>query len=174
MKSLSRSKMWEDQAYMREKVVVLSARSDNNYNSLTEVANARATPQRRDTSQNAPRHDEISASFDARNILDGRRRITRPPNRYAAVSRCFATAITEATTTDLPPEPATRKAARLHPYSKQWIAAEDEELVSLDQNGTWETTTTIPPGVYALPTKWVYKYKVKDDGQLERFKARLV
>ncbi|KAG9379356.1 hypothetical protein A1F94_009712 [Pyrenophora tritici-repentis] len=109
------------------------------------VANARATPQRRDTSQNAPRHDEISASFDARNILDGRRRITRPPNRYAAVSRCFATAITEATTTDLPPEPATRKAARLHPYSKQWIAAEDEELVSLDQNGTWETTTTIPP-----------------------------
>ncbi|KAF7568939.1 hypothetical protein PtrM4_113540 [Pyrenophora tritici-repentis] len=146
----------------------------DNYNSLTEVANARATPQRRDTSQNAPRHDEISASFDARNILDGRRRITRPPNRYAAVSRCFATAITEATTTDLPPEPATRKAARLHPYSKQWIAAEDEELVSLDQNGTWETTTTIPPGVYALPTKWVYKYKVKDDGQLERFKARLV
>ncbi|KAI0568967.1 Retrovirus-related Pol polyprotein from transposon TNT 1-94, partial [Pyrenophora tritici-repentis] len=138
------------------------------------VANARATPQRRDTSQNAPRHDEISASFDARNILDGRRRITRPPNRYAAVSRCFATAITEATTTDLPPEPATRKAARLHPYSKQWIAAEDEELVSLDQNGTWETTTTIPPDVYALPTKWVYKYKVKDDGQLERFKARLV
>ncbi|KAG9384233.1 hypothetical protein A1F94_006144 [Pyrenophora tritici-repentis] len=117
----------------------------DNYNSLTEVANARATPQRRDTSQNAPRHDEISASFDARNILDGRRRITRPPNRYAAVSRCFATAITEATTTDLPPEPATRKAARLHPYSKQWIAAEDEELVSLDQNGTWETTTTIPP-----------------------------
>ncbi|KAG9375879.1 hypothetical protein A1F94_013623 [Pyrenophora tritici-repentis] len=120
----------------------------DNYNSLTEVANARATPQRRDTSQNAPRHDEISASFDARNILDGRRRITRPPNRYAAVSRCFATAITEATTTDLPPEPATRKAARLHPYSKQWIAAEDEELVSLDQNGTWETTTTIPPGNY--------------------------
>ncbi|KAG9386150.1 hypothetical protein A1F94_002900 [Pyrenophora tritici-repentis] len=58
----------------------------DNYNSLTEVANARATPQRRDTSQNAPRHDEISASFDARNILDGRRRITRPPNRYAAVS----------------------------------------------------------------------------------------
>ncbi|KAG9375706.1 hypothetical protein A1F94_013762 [Pyrenophora tritici-repentis] len=102
----------------------------DNYNSLTEVANARATPQRRDTSQNAPRHDEISASFDARNILDGRRRITRPPNRYAAVSRCFATAITEATTTDLPPEPATRKAARLHPYSKQWIAAEDEELSS--------------------------------------------
>ncbi|KAG9387657.1 hypothetical protein A1F94_000549 [Pyrenophora tritici-repentis] len=126
----------------------------DNYNSLNEVANARATPQRRDTSQNAPRHDEISASFDARNILDGRRRITRPPNRYAAVSRCFATAITEATTTDLPPEPATRKAARLHPYSKQWIAAEDEELVSLDQNGTWETTTTIPPDVYALPTKW--------------------
>ncbi|KAF7565726.1 hypothetical protein PtrM4_051600 [Pyrenophora tritici-repentis] len=119
-------------------------------------------------------HLSISASFDARNILDGRRRITRPPNRYAAVSRCFATAITEATTTDLPPEPATRKAARLHPYSKQWIAAEDEELVSLDQNGTWETTTTIPPGVYALPTKWVYKYKVKDDRQLERFKARLV
>ncbi|KAG9378216.1 hypothetical protein A1F94_011332 [Pyrenophora tritici-repentis] len=121
----------------------------DNYNSLTEVANARATPQRRDTSQNAPRHDEISASFDARNILDGRRRITRPPNRYAAVSRCFATAITEATTTDLPPEPATRKAARLHPYSKQWIAAEDEELVSLDQNGTWETTTTIPPDEYS-------------------------
>ncbi|KAI2477483.1 RVT-2 multi-domain protein [Pyrenophora tritici-repentis] len=90
------------------------------------------------------------------------------------ISRCFATAIIEATTTDLPPKPATRKAARLHLYSKQWIAAEDEELVSLDQNGTWETRTTIPPGAYALPTKWVYKYKVKDDGQLERFKARLV
>ncbi|KAA8627632.1 Retrovirus-related Pol polyprotein from transposon TNT 1-94 [Pyrenophora tritici-repentis] len=143
----------------------------DNYNSLTEVANARATPQRRDTSQNAPRHDEISASFDARNILDGRRRITRPPNRYAAVSRCFATAITEATTTDLPPEPATRKAARLHPYSKQWIAAEDEELVSLDQNGTWETTTTIPPDQRMKEIKEaVYKkYKCRDLGPISHY-----
>ncbi|PWO19747.1 NAD-binding Rossmann fold oxidoreductase family protein, partial [Pyrenophora tritici-repentis] len=110
----------------------------DNYNSLTEVANARATPQReatathqrQDTSQNAPRHNEIGASFDARNIFNGRRRITRPPNRYAAISPCFATAITEATTTDSPPEPTTRKAARLHPYSKQWIVAQDTYICS--------------------------------------------
>ncbi|KAF7441807.1 hypothetical protein A1F99_136590 [Pyrenophora tritici-repentis] len=110
----------------------------DNYNSLTEVANARETPQReatathqrQDTSQNAPRHNEIGASFDARNIFNGRRRITRPPNRYAAISPCFATAITEATTTDSPPEPTTRKAARLHPYSKQWIVAQDTCLTT--------------------------------------------
>ena len=66
------------------------------------------------------------------------------------------------------------KQARVHIYSKDWLIAEGEEYKSHDENNTWEIVITLPAGIYALPTKWVYKYKLDDSGKLMRFKARLV
>jgi hypothetical protein len=52
--------------------------------------------------------------------------------------------------------------------------AEGDEYQSHEANGTWTIVVVLPAGHRALPTKWVYKYKLRDDGAIERFKARLV
>jgi Reverse transcriptase (RNA-dependent DNA polymerase)/gag-polypeptide of LTR copia-type len=58
-------------------------------------------------------------------------------------------------------------------YGPKWRAAIEEELKALGINGTWREE--IPPkGVNLVSTKWVFLVKVKSDGTLDRFKARLV
>ena len=58
-------------------------------------------------------------------------------------------------------------------YGPKWRTAIEEELKALGVNGTWREE--IPPkGVNLVSTKWVFTVKVKADGTLDRFKARLV
>jgi transposase InsO family protein len=132
----------------------------------------------------APRRGEISGHLDKDNIVTSKR-VRRPPSRYSNVAltlaRCFATALTVAAATygskddpNLPPEPTTHKQALRHQFASQWIGAEGEEYEAHEENGTWIVVVSLPAGVYALPTKWVYKYKFDEYGKLIRFKARLV
>ena len=51
--------------------------------------------------------------------------------------------------------------------------AMEQELTTLEKNGTW-ILTSLPPGKKALSSKWVYKTKFRPDGSVERHKARLV
>lgn len=47
------------------------------------------------------------------------------------------------------------------------------EITALEENNTWELTP-LPPGKNAIDSKWVYKIKYKPNGEVERYKARLV
>lgn len=47
------------------------------------------------------------------------------------------------------------------------------ELSALDQNNTWDLVE-LPPGKKTIGSKWVYKIKLRSNGSLERYKARLV
>lgn len=47
------------------------------------------------------------------------------------------------------------------------------EIDALEQNHTWDIQE-LPPGKIALGCKWVFRIKLKADGTLERYKARLV
>ncbi|BFG21230.1 hypothetical protein CerSpe_075040 [Prunus speciosa] len=55
----------------------------------------------------------------------------------------------------------------------QWRAAMKSEIDALQTNGTW-SLVPLPPHKRPIGCKWVYKVKLKADGTVERYKARLV
>ena len=73
----------------------------------------------------------------------------------------------------LPPVPKTYEEAINSPNAKEWKEAMDAEFQALLTNDTWDLRP-LPPGRQPIQCKWVYAYKTKPDGSLDRFKARLV
>jgi hypothetical protein len=54
-----------------------------------------------------------------------------------------------------------------------WKEAIDEEIGSIMENNTW-VLSDLPPGCKPLGCKWIFKKKMKVDGTIDKFKARLV
>lgn len=71
------------------------------------------------------------------------------------------------------PEPKTFNQAMKSEHAKEWYDAMQEELNSIEKNETWELTD-LPEDRKAVVSKWVFKLKMGEKGNIERFKARLV
>jgi hypothetical protein len=56
---------------------------------------------------------------------------------------------------------------------ENWVKAMNEELDQIERNETWELVPR-PKDKNVIGTKWVYKNKMNEDGQVIRNKARLV
>nr|KYP73058.1 Retrovirus-related Pol polyprotein from transposon TNT 1-94 [Cajanus cajan] len=56
---------------------------------------------------------------------------------------------------------------------EKWRTAMDEEFGAIERNKTWELTN-LPEGARPIGVKWVYKKKMNAEGEVERYKARLV
>ncbi|GJY52573.1 zinc finger, CCHC-type containing protein [Tanacetum coccineum] len=54
-----------------------------------------------------------------------------------------------------------------------WKKAIDDEIGSIMENNTW-VLSRLPPGCKPLGCKWIFKRKMKVDGTIDKFKARLV
>lgn len=54
-----------------------------------------------------------------------------------------------------------------------WMRAIHEELDSLRANETWDVVQQ-PPNVKVITSKWIFKKKFDKDGNLDRYKARVV
>ncbi|GJX19044.1 zinc finger, CCHC-type containing protein [Tanacetum coccineum] len=54
-----------------------------------------------------------------------------------------------------------------------WKEAINDEMDSIMGNNTW-VLADLPPGCKPLSCKWIFKIKLKVDGTIEKFKARLV
>ncbi|UYV63078.1 hypothetical protein LAZ67_2003065 [Cordylochernes scorpioides] len=70
-------------------------------------------------------------------------------------------------------EPQSFEEAVRSPEAVYWRKAMEDELRVLQERGTWELST-LPPGKKPISSRWVYKVKTNESGNVERFKARLV
>lgn len=70
-------------------------------------------------------------------------------------------------------EPQTYEEALACPDAKLWQKAIDSELASLYENKTW-SLTSLPAHRKAVGSKWVFKLKLRADGSIDRYKARVV
>ncbi|KAM1803916.1 hypothetical protein ACFX12_029840 [Malus domestica] len=57
--------------------------------------------------------------------------------------------------------------------NKKWRQAMNLEIEAIERNDTWELTT-LPPGGKVIRVKWVYKTKLNENGEMDKYKARLV
>jgi hypothetical protein len=89
----------------------------------------------------------------------------KPPERYG-----FSTPVAMSTTLSSISIPTCYKQAREH---ECWKQAMEAELHALKANHTWDIISC-PPHVKPIGSKWVYTVKLKSDGSLDRYKARLV
>lgn len=87
----------------------------------------------------------------------------------------FLTQPSDSSTIDVSMEndPQSYDEVMRRPDRKLWIQAMKEEIASLDQNQTW-MLTDLPEGRKAIRNKWVFKTKRGPDGNIQRYKARLV
>ena len=70
-------------------------------------------------------------------------------------------------------EPRTFHEAVTSSESPLWKETIKSEIDSILQNHTWELVD-LPPGSKVLESKWIFKRKMKVDGSIDKFKARLV
>ncbi|XP_068475059.1 uncharacterized mitochondrial protein AtMg00820-like [Phaseolus vulgaris] len=55
----------------------------------------------------------------------------------------------------------------------KWQGDMNEELMVSEKNNTWQLTDLLK-GHKAIDVKWMYKIKVKANGEIDKYKARLV
>jgi transposase InsO family protein len=70
-------------------------------------------------------------------------------------------------------DPTTYQEAMKSKDAEEWKQAIQEELQSIEHCGTWELVE-LPKGRNTVSSKWVFKTKTNEDGNIERRKARLV
>ena len=70
-------------------------------------------------------------------------------------------------------EPQTYKEVISSSEGLLWKEAIKSEIDSIMQNHTWELVD-LPLGSKPLGSKWIFKRKMKADGTIEKYKARLV
>ena len=70
-------------------------------------------------------------------------------------------------------DPSTVKEARSRSDWPLWQQAMEREMKTLKDAGTWETVPR-PTGRNIVGSKWVFRIKRKADGNIDKYKARLV
>ena len=58
-------------------------------------------------------------------------------------------------------------------HSSKWLEAMEDKMKSMNANKIWDLEI-IPKGAKTVGCKWVYKTKLDSQGNIERYKARLV
>ena len=70
-------------------------------------------------------------------------------------------------------EPHTVGEVQSTPEKAHWLKAMEKEMKSLRESEVWDLVE-LPSGRKPVGSKWVFKVKTDEDGNVERYKARLV
>ena len=70
-------------------------------------------------------------------------------------------------------DPKSWKEAMQHPNSTEWMNTMEVEYQQLLETGTWKLVK-LPSGKKLLPNQWVFVAKLKANGDIDKYKARLV
>ena len=73
----------------------------------------------------------------------------------------------------MPETPKTYRQAMKSSQNEQWQEAMTKELESLKKNSTWDLVPR-QTSMFVVKSKWVFKIKTDERGDIERFKARVV
>ena len=92
-------------------------------------------------------------------------RARQPPNRFGEWD--FASVASSVQ------EPRSIKQALKGEQAKEWKEAADQEYRSLIDSGTWDLVD-LPANKNLVGCKWVFKVKCNANGNIDRYKARLV
>ncbi|CAI7883738.1 unnamed protein product [Closterium sp. NIES-53] len=136
--------------------------------------------------QQQQQQQQQDAPQGAARPADRPRRDVRPPNRLTypsfgkpkvvragsvaeqcdeeEIAHCYWAAV---------PEPKTLAEALSGPDAEKWKQSVKEEYDSLLENETWELCE-LPPGKKAIYSKLIFRHKYRPDGELTRYKSRLV
>ncbi|XP_048485493.1 uncharacterized protein LOC119691901 isoform X3 [Plutella xylostella] len=79
----------------------------------------------------------------------------------------------ESTMSYLDSDPLCHEEALNSDKKNEWLNAMNEEYQALLQNNTWNLVE-LPEGKKVIPCKWVFKTKRDENGNIQRYKARLV
>lgn len=109
----------------------------------------------------------------ASDAAKGDQRIRRPPKRYGFEEFADVATVDHYANLCCVTEPKTLEEAMSSPNAKEWKEAADLEYESLLENDTWDLVD-LPKDRKAVGSKWVFKVKHHSDGQVERYKCRLV
>ncbi|CAI7782502.1 unnamed protein product [Closterium sp. NIES-53] len=140
----------------------------------------------RDQQQQQQQQQQQDAPQGAARPADRPRRDVRPPNRLTyprfgkpkvvragnvaeqcdeeEIAHCYWAAV---------PEPKTLAEALSGPDAEKWKQSVKEEYDSLLENETWELCE-LPLGKKAISSKLIFRHKYGPDGELTRYKSRLV
>ena len=74
---------------------------------------------------------------------------------------------------DVQEDPQSYRAAMQDPRSDLWQEAINKELKSVKDTGTWQEVK-FPEGASLVDSKWVFKTKLNERGEVIKYKARIV
>ncbi|OMO62209.1 Zinc finger, CCHC-type [Corchorus capsularis] len=127
------------------------------YKSNNEASSSKRTHE----SLNQEKHNDDS--HDSENEIESRL------SKRARVEKSFGD---DYPTYLLEQEPQTYIEAVESTEGPLWKEAIQSEIDSILQNHTWELVD-LPPGCKPLGSKWIFKRKLKPDGSIDKYKARL-
>ena len=134
------------------------------------------TPSRRSQRESHPPDRFTFEDVAAHTIIEGTERI-KPlePETYEMICQALEMQLTiqECYKADDEDFPKTLKDAMSRSDRKQWWKATQSEYKALLDNNTWDLVE-ISPQTKTIGTRWVYVVKYDQDGNVERYKARLV
>ena len=76
-------------------------------------------------------------------------------------------------TADAQEDPQSYRAAMQDARSDLWQEAINKELKSVKDTGTWQEVK-VPEGASLVDSKWVFKTKLNERGEVVKYKARIV